>query len=250
MIALRLGDWKKPKPVPQIIIRQDDARKSQGGRAASRSEPGRSPRMPSPMPPRIAGGKRSDSGPAIGAAMAVITGHGVSSNPVSTALQSQHGLKIEGQGDERETLRGERAQRGQRRQREHRPLVTGQPAASAPAIRAADGSRAPPDSERDAKCSQGDAEGWRCGRPRRCRRSGSRTSLRSARRYRSRTGGLARLVSGSARKASTKAMMPSGTLTANSHCQDAQRQDRRGDGRADRGGDGDHQGIVADAPPE
>ena len=39
------------------------------------------------MPPRIAGGRRSDSGPAIGAAIPVMTGQGVSSRPVSTALK-------------------------------------------------------------------------------------------------------------------------------------------------------------------
>ena len=81
-----LGVWKKPKPKPQIAIRQPIASDvASAGSSVRDNNPSAITTRPAPL--RIAAGKRSDKGPAIAAAMPVAKGHGVISRPVSTWLR-------------------------------------------------------------------------------------------------------------------------------------------------------------------
>ena len=86
MIARKFGDWNSPNPIPHTAIRaMIPSWLGPAGNVAIKASP--VDRITNPVPPRIAGLYRSESGPAIGAMIAVKTGQGVSSTPVSTALR-------------------------------------------------------------------------------------------------------------------------------------------------------------------
>ena len=81
--AFMFGAWKKPKPHPQMAMRQTISRTcGLAGSIASRIIPRLSKARPTP--PRIPAGWRSDRRPAIGAMMATTSGQGVMKKPVST----------------------------------------------------------------------------------------------------------------------------------------------------------------------
>ena len=84
MMSRLLGDWKKPKPRPQIASRQtSEPGSGLPTSSAVRARP--APITKSPMLPRMPGMKRSARRPAIGAISAVPTGQGVSRRPVAAA---------------------------------------------------------------------------------------------------------------------------------------------------------------------
>jgi hypothetical protein len=83
MIAFMFGAWKKPNPMPQIMIRQTmSGMLGLAGSNASSAMP--RPSSTSPMPPNNPTAWRSERRPAIGAMMPTTSGHGVMKKPVST----------------------------------------------------------------------------------------------------------------------------------------------------------------------
>ena len=85
MMARRLGDWKKPKPAPQIAMRHEMSH-TDGVVGINASSTMPSANSARPTPPKMPAGYLSDRRPAIGAMMATTTGHGVIRKPVCTWL--------------------------------------------------------------------------------------------------------------------------------------------------------------------